>query len=226
MFPLVYGPVKCAVDQWKSPSTGLSDQQFLPEASNIFSLMYSSYCHSFAQLACDWLWIAVKQCVLKIDWSCLRQSSIKQYCCLEVESCGVCVCGGGSIAISFQGFPFSCFHHFSTYDYMPHSSKCCYRSLNFHASEGQILLGRDTSLVKKKKTHKRRKYTGKNHESACFNSHGRCQMSGWCMMARTTWCCASDVSSTKSQLPWSVLATSSIMWCVAHEKSIIVELCR
>ena len=47
--------------------------------------------------------------------------------------------GGRSVAISFGCFPFCCFRHFNTYNYMPHGSKCHFGSLDFHASQGQIL---------------------------------------------------------------------------------------
>ena len=59
----------------------------------------------------------------------------------------------------------------------------------------------------------KRKYTRNNHKSVCSNSHGRCHMSGWCMMARTTWCARGVMSNffvlTANQLSWSVLAASS-----------------
>ena len=59
--------VKCPTDQWKSPSTGLLDQQFLQELKKRLLFSYwSVLLHSFAWLACDWLWIRVKQCVLKV----------------------------------------------------------------------------------------------------------------------------------------------------------------
>ena len=61
------------------------------------------------------------------------------------------------------------------------------------------------------------KCTRKNNKNSCFNCHGKCHMSGSCMIGRTSCSAHAGVASTLlvltiSQLLWSVLAASSTIW--------------